>query len=110
MTEKNGKVRKHVPLDREDLADLTTLRITGTNKADALADLLGKPVKENASEAEVLHDLVVLGRRAVADKALELSYRRAAEVDARDPERITWRRAMRRHRVARPFLDGEATA
>ena|SRR5687768_9623875 len=105
MTAKDRKVRKHVPLDPEDLADITALRSQGSDKSEALSSLLGIPAEERASEAAVLHALVVLGRKAVADKALELAYRRAAEVDARDPERIAWRRGMRRHR---PSTLGEA--
>lgn len=89
------KVRKQVPLDPDDLADLSALRAHEEDKVTALHDLTGIRLKDNASEAETLHALLVAGRKALAEKELALGFERAAEYERDHPEVQAWRAAMR---------------
>lgn len=98
------KVRKQVPLDLDDLTDLSALRAHEGDKADALHALTGIRLRNNAPESEALHALVVAGRKALAERELEIGYGRAAAYERSHPEVQTWRRAMR-GRHLRPFLD-----
>jgi len=96
------KVRKQVPLDPEDLADLDAVRSREGAEAAALHELTGISLRTTPSEAETLHALVVLGRRALADRVLQMGCERAAAYERTHPEVQTWRRAMR-GRHLRPF-------
>jgi hypothetical protein len=109
MTAKPPRVRKNVSLTSEDLEDLTALKVGDSNKAKAFAELTGLHIGARTSEAEVLHGLIELGRCLVKDRELDLAYRRAAEVDAVDPERQKWRSCMRSHRRMRHLAEGEGS-
>lgn len=103
------KVRKQVPLDPEDIADIDALRSHDEDKVTALETLTDIHLKDNPSEAQVLHALLVAGRKALADKALEIGFERAAAYERSHPEVQRWRKAMR-GRHLRTFLDSAAGA
>lgn len=109
MTSKSPKTRKWVPLTSEELDHLSAVRAGDNYESTAFTDITGVRVGDRTSEAEVLSALVRIGCAAVTEKASELSYRRAAEVDARDPERTTWRNNMRRQRHMRS-VTGEGSS
>jgi hypothetical protein len=94
-----------VSLTSEDLDDLTELKAGDSTKAQAFTALTGLRIGARTSESEVLHGLIDLGRSLLREKELDLAYKRAAEVDAADPERLKWRACMRRNRV-RHVTDG----
>ena len=106
MTAKPPRVRKNVSLTSEDLADLTALKVGDSTKAMAFAELTGLTIGARTPESEVLHGLIDLGRHLVEERELDIAYRRAAEVDARDPERQKWRACMRSHRRMRFQVGG----
>lgn len=104
------QVRKQVPLDADDLAVLERLGYDGSPEAVALHAVTGIRTMRGTSEAERLHALIVAGRKAVQEKALEMGSAKAAEFDRTDPERQQWISAMRHRRRMRPFMNEEAGA
>lgn len=99
------RVRKQVPLDTDDLSVLEQLGRDGSAQAVALHAVTGIVTTRKTSEAERLHAILVAGRKAITEKALEIGYARAAEFDRTDPERQQWTHAMRRRHRLRPFMD-----
>lgn len=97
-------VRKSVPLHAHDLQELQRVRLHGSDQAVALHELTGVELGERSSESEALHAIIEAGLKAIADKALEIAYARAAEFERNDPEVQAWRKAMR-GRHLRPFMD-----
>lgn len=91
-------VRKSIPLTTEDQAHLDRLRTPGTPEHEALSEISGVPIPENASEAETLHALLAAGKAAVIERVMLTGY--AALAAAEDDEDRSARRAMR-ERAAR---------
>lgn len=92
MTTKT-KLRKSVPLTAEDRAHLDRLRTPGTPEHEALSEVAGILLPDDASEAETLHALLTAGRVAVAERVMVSGY--AALAAAEDEEDRAARRAMR---------------
>lgn len=90
--------RKSVPLTGDDQAILDRLRTPGTAEHEALGDVTGMPLSDEASEAETLHALLTVGFMAVTERAMLRGY--AALAAAQDEDDAGDRRAMR-SRVAR---------
>jgi hypothetical protein len=88
-----AKVRKSIPLTAEDQAHLDRLRTPGTPEHEALSQVAGILLPENASEAETLHALLTAGRAAVTERVMLTGY--AALAAAQDDEDRSARRAMR---------------
>jgi len=86
-------VRKSVPLTAEDQAQLDRLRTPGTPEHEALSQLSGVPIRENASEAETLHALLAVGQAAVVERVMLTGY--VALATAQDGEDRSTRRVMR---------------
>jgi len=86
-------VRKSIPLTAEDQAQLDRLRTPGTPEHEALNQLSGVPIPDNASEAETLHALLAAGQAAVVERVMLTGY--AALAAAQDDEDRSARRAMR---------------
>ncbi|MEU8561664.1 hypothetical protein AB0C45_09260 [Streptomyces cyaneofuscatus] len=89
----NTKVRKSVPLSQEDQAHIERLRTTGSPEHEALEQMAGIRLPDDASEAETLHALLTAGRIAVTEHAMLTGY--AALAAAQDEEDTSTRRAMR---------------
>lgn len=102
MTTKQRATRKNVPMRAEDLETVNALRSGEGDTAEALRELTGVRIDAASSEAETIHALFLLGRRALEEKVLDLGYQRAAAFDEADPERQAWKRVMRNRRL-RPF-------
>lgn len=109
MATTRSTVRKNVPLDQDDLRDLTAIKETGSDKAAALYSITGIKLSEKPSEAEVLHALVVLGRQVVADKEVEIGYQKLARFMEDDSEAKAWR-TSRRARTARRHIQERGAA
>lgn len=92
------RVRKSIALDPDEIAALEKLKEGDNVATEAFTELTGVRIGERTSEAEVLHTLLRLGTCMVRERELDIACQRAVEADARDPERISWRRAMSRHR------------
>lgn len=86
-------VRKSIPLTAEDQAQLDRLRTPGTPEHEALVQISGVPIPDNASEAETLHALLAAGQAAVIERVMLTGY--AALAAAQDDEDRSARRAMR---------------
>ncbi|MFW6694680.1 hypothetical protein [Streptomyces sp. MAR4 CNX-425] len=86
------KVRKSVPLTSEDQAVLDRLRTPGTAEHEALRDVAGILLDDDASEAETLHALLTAGRLAVTERVMLSGY---AALAAAQDEDAADRRAMR---------------
>ena len=97
----NTKVRKSVPLTHEDEAHLKQLRTPGTPEHQALSQIAGILLPDDASEAETLHALLMAGRAAVPDLLAVVEHRGvmisgyAALAASRDDEDHATHRAMR---------------
>jgi hypothetical protein len=89
----NRKVRKSVPLTHEDEAHLKQLRTPGTPEHQALSQIAGILLPDDASEAETLHALLMAGRAAVTERVMISGY--AALAASRDDEDHATHRAMR---------------
>lgn len=101
MSATRSTVRKSVPLDENDIKDLTAIRMQGSDEAVALHSLTGIVLGERPSEAEALHALVTLGRQTLADRKTEIGYQKLARFMEDDPESQAWhasRRARARDR------------
>ncbi|MGC0313252.1 hypothetical protein [Kitasatospora acidiphila] len=88
-----SKVRKSVPLTDEDQVHLERLRTPGTPEHEALSQVAGILLPDDASEAETLHALLMAGRAAVTELVMIGGY--AALAAAEDDEDRTARRAIR---------------
>jgi len=88
-----AKIRKSVPLTPEDQAHLDRIRDPGSPEHEALSQLSGILLSDDASEAETLHALLAAGRAAVTERVMIGGY--AALAAAEDDEDRTVRRAMR---------------
>jgi hypothetical protein len=82
-----AKVRKSVPLTRDDTAGVERLRIDIAWREAAL-EIAGVELSESPSEAEALHALVTVGRSVLSDRAKEktMAAGYAALAQARDDE------------------------
>ncbi|MBT2488239.1 hypothetical protein J7E96_06820 [Streptomyces sp. ISL-96] len=87
------KIRKSIPLSHEDQAHLERLRTAGTPEHEALKQVAGILLADDASEAETLHALLTAGRIAVTERVMLTGY--AALAAAQDDEDAAARRAMR---------------
>lgn len=87
------KVRKSVPLTAEDQAHLDRLRTPGSPEREALSQVAGILLPDDASEAEALHALIAAGCAAITERAMLTGY--AALAAAQDDEDRSVRRAMR---------------
>lgn len=98
-------VRKSLPLTQRDLRDLSLLAGSPARRT-ALFALVDVDVSdtEDVSESQLLHALLKVGLRAVAERAEEDSY--AAEAAARNADDDAARRASARRR--RPDWADEA--
>jgi hypothetical protein len=65
---------------------------------------------QGTSEAERLHALIVLGRRALEEKVLEIGYRRLAEFLETDEESRRWRESRRARNIRRSVEDEDGEA
>jgi hypothetical protein len=94
--------RKKVPVHEDDVRAIDRLRSPGSREAAFLTEYTGIPIEPGASEARVLHALVVAGRMTAEQGAEEEqdAYRRLAEFLKTDPDHQAWR-ASRRTRTAR---------
>jgi hypothetical protein len=88
-----AKVRKSIPLTPDDQAHLDRLRTPGTPEHEALAQVAGILLPDDASEAETLHALLTAGRAAITERVMLTGY--AALAAAQDDEDAAARRAMR---------------
>lgn len=94
-----GTVRKSVPLTADDQQELDRIRAPHSRERAALGELTGIELGEQASDAELLHALVLAGRAAITDQIMDTGYAEwaASETDEdREFERMT--RARRRDR------------
>lgn len=91
------EARKSLPLTARDLRDLDVLAGSDAHRAAlyALADV-DLPGTQSVSEAQLLHTILEVGLRAVANRVEEESY--AAEAAARKAEDAAQRSIARRRR------------
>lgn len=89
--------RKPLPLTARDVEDLTRLQDLDSPQRRALRELLGDD--PGSSDAQVLHALLVLGLRQVAEQVQEEGYRELAA--SRSEEDEAELRALRDARRAR---------
>lgn len=99
MTAKPTQARKSVTLADEELNMIQMLKGGDSNAVAAFTQLTGIQVGSRTSEAEMLRALLILGCALVREKRETVSYERAVEADAADPERQLWRNGMRRRRT-----------
>ena len=85
--------RKSIPLSPRDLRDLAVLRGSSARRS-ALAQLAHTDVRENASEAQLLHAILEAGLRAIELRIEEESY--AADAESQRSEDAERRAAARR--------------
>lgn len=85
--------RKSIPLTAEDQAQLDRLRTPGTPEHEALSQMSGTPIPDNASEAETLHALLSVGHAVIVERVMLTGY--AALAATQDDEDRSARRAMR---------------
>jgi hypothetical protein len=102
----SGKVRKSVTLTPEDRQELDRIREPNSQLRTALERIAGVELQENASEAEVLHALVVAGRAAVVEQMMDAGY---AEWAASTAEASTRRDAPARATAGRGRRAGVTT-
>ena len=97
-----GTVRKSVPLSRADRDGLQALR-TDLAWQEAALEIAGVEVSETPSEAEVLHALVQVGNRVLADrvteKEMEAGYAELAATETAEDRELA--RALSRRAAAR---------
>ncbi|HEY9376550.1 MAG TPA: hypothetical protein VIQ02_05580 [Jiangellaceae bacterium] len=84
-------VRKSIPIDPADRDVVQRIRTPGSPEHEALR-AEGVELSETSSEAEALHALLVVGRRALEESVLEAGYARLAT--AEDDEDREFRRAI----------------
>ncbi|MFJ5121122.1 hypothetical protein [Kitasatospora sp. NPDC088548] len=87
------RIRKSVPLTDEDQVHLQQLRTPGTPEHEALSQVTGMLLPDDASEAETPHALLLTGRAAVTEQVMIGGY--AALAAAEDNEDRADRRAVR---------------
>lgn len=93
-----AKVRKSVPLTSADRDHLERLRAPDSAEREALSQVTGIVLDSDASEAELLHALVLAGRAAVTEQVMLTGY--AALAAAEDDDDRAVRRAMRARAAA----------
>ena len=91
-------LRTTARLDEAEVAFAAKLRNPKSVESEALRELTGYEDMKHAPAATLIHALIEAGITAVKDKAVDVAYQRAAIADRDDPERQTWRRAMRNRR------------
>jgi hypothetical protein len=85
--------RKSVPVERAEYDLVQRLREPGSPEQEAVR-AAGVELSERPSEAEALHALLVVGRRALDEQLLEMGY--AALAASEDEEDRQVRRELRR--------------
>lgn len=91
-------MRTTTRLDKSEAEFTSRLKDPASLESEAVRELVGRDDLSQAPAATLVHAIIEAGIEAIKDRATTISYRRAAEVDATDPERIAWARAMRQHR------------
>lgn len=92
----------------EEASFAERLRQPDSDEAQVVREITGLQDLKHAPNATLLHTIVEAGIKAIQDRASELSYQRAVEADAQDPDRVAWRNAMRSRRLGSSFAEGVA--
>lgn len=92
-------------MTENDLAFVEHIRQGATPETYAFCRLTGADADAvpQMSEAEVIKAVMHLGITSLGEQVEEAAWRRAADADAADPDRVAWRDAMH-NRHLRPFL------
>jgi len=92
-------IRKSVPLSSGDLELIAKIREQGSSERVAFEQITGA-APSNASEAQVIAELVSIGTRAIRDQALDDAYAQLADALASESEAVKEQKKTQRARRA----------